>query len=84
MNDAFAQLKVAFLKELPAINAAIQQEIDALHPMVRPAAHHVMDAGGKRLRPMLTILFARALDFRRTSAQPGQFPGVPAFGLPDA
>jgi octaprenyl-diphosphate synthase len=64
MNDAFAQLKVAFLKELPAINAAIQQEIDALHPMVRPAAHHVMDAGGKRLRPMLTILFARALDFR--------------------
>jgi octaprenyl-diphosphate synthase len=64
MNDAFAQLKVAFLKELPAINAAIQKEIDSLHPMVRPAAAHVMDAGGKRLRPMLTILFARALDFR--------------------
>ena len=64
MNDAFAQLKVAFLKELPAINAAIQREIDALHPLVRPVAAHVMDAGGKRLRPMLTILFARALNFR--------------------
>lgn len=64
MNDAFAQLKVAFVRELPAINAAIQAEIDALHPLVRPVAAHVMDAGGKRLRPMLTILFARALNFR--------------------
>jgi octaprenyl-diphosphate synthase len=64
MNDAYAQLKVAFLKELPAINAAIQKEIDALHPLVRPVAAHVMDAGGKRLRPMLTVLFARALGFR--------------------
>ena len=64
MNDALAQLKVAFLKELPAINAAIQGEIEALHPLVRPVAAHVMEAGGKRLRPMLTILFARALSFR--------------------
>ena len=67
MNDAFAQLKVAFLKELPAINAAIRKEIDDLHPLVRPVAAHVMDAGGKRLRPMLTILFARALEFRGDS-----------------
>lgn len=64
MNDAFAQLKIAFVKELPAINAAIQKEIDALPALVRPVAGHVMEAGGKRLRPMLTILFARALDFR--------------------
>jgi octaprenyl-diphosphate synthase len=63
MNDAFAQLKVAFLKELPAINAAIQAEIGSLHPLVSPVAAHVMDAGGKRLRPMLTILFARALNY---------------------
>lgn len=64
MNEAFAQLKAAFLKELPAINAAISQEIDALPALVRPVAAHVMDAGGKRLRPMLTILFARAQGFR--------------------
>lgn len=64
MNEAFAQLKAAFLKELPAINTAIGQEIKALPAPVRPVAAHVMDAGGKRLRPMLTILFARALGFR--------------------
>lgn len=64
MNEAFAQLKIAFLKELPDINAAIDREIAALPALVRPVAAHVMDAGGKRLRPMLTILFARALGFR--------------------
>lgn len=64
MNEAFAQLKAAFLKELPVINAAIGQEIDALPALVRPVAAHVMGAGGKRLRPMLTILFARALDYK--------------------
>lgn len=64
MNEAFAQLKAAFLKELPAINAAIGREIKALPAPVQPVAAHVMDAGGKRLRPMLTILFARALGFR--------------------
>ncbi len=64
MNEAFAQLKATFLQELPAINAAIQQEIDALPALVKPVAAHVMDAGGKRLRPMLTLLFARAFAYR--------------------
>ncbi len=64
MNDATAQLKIAFLKELPVINASIQAEIDALPSLVRPVASHVMSAGGKRLRPMLTMFFARALGFR--------------------
>lgn len=64
MNHGLAQLKIAFLKELPLINAAIDAEIAMLAPLVRPVANHVMEGGGKRLRPMLTILFARALEFR--------------------
>jgi len=64
MNDAFAQLKIAFAKELPTVNAAIDREISSLPELIRPVASHVMEAGGKRLRPMLTILFARALHFR--------------------
>ncbi len=45
----------------PAINTALRTEIHSLRPLVRPVAEHVLDAGGKRLRPLLTILFARAL-----------------------
>ena len=38
--------------------------MDALPALVKPVAEHVLEAGGKRLRPMLTILFARGLSFR--------------------
>lgn len=47
-------------QELPAINSFISSEIAKLDPLVAPAAEHVLSAGGKRLRPMLTILCARA------------------------
>lgn len=47
-------------KELPRINEFLDAEIDKLDPIVQPAARHVMAAGGKRLRPILTILTARA------------------------
>jgi octaprenyl-diphosphate synthase len=84
MNDAFAQLKVAFLKELPAINAAIQAEIGSLHPLVSPVAAHVMDAGGKRLRPMLTILFARALNYGGDDLRRGRQAAHIRFGVTPA
>lgn len=64
MNHGLVQLKVAFSKELPVIDAAIDAEITQLAPIIRPVAEHVMQGGGKRLRPMLTILFARAFHWR--------------------
>lgn len=45
--------------ELPRINAAINAAVDTLHPRVKPVATHVMDAGGKRLRSVLTLMFVR-------------------------
>jgi octaprenyl-diphosphate synthase len=48
-------------QELPRINAYIDGQIEKLDPLVRPVAAHVMAAGGKRFRPILTILTARAL-----------------------
>ena len=48
-------------KELPRIEECLRRHISDLHPLVRPVAEHVLHAGGKRLRPLLTILIARAL-----------------------
>jgi octaprenyl-diphosphate synthase len=62
--NGIAKLKNIFLQEIPLIDQAIQAEIRDLPPLVRPVAEHVMKAGGKRLRPMLTIFFARAANFR--------------------
>lgn len=47
--------------EQPRINTFLFQETERLHPLVRPVAQHVLQGGGKRLRPLLVLLLARAL-----------------------
>lgn len=46
-------------QELPIINACLARETRKLPDLVRAVAEHVLLAGGKRLRPLLTILFSR-------------------------
>lgn len=48
-------------RELTGIETFLRQETERLPELVRPVAAHVLDAGGKRFRPMLTVLFARLL-----------------------
>ena len=47
--------------EQPRINEALDKEVQGLHPLVQAMVRHVLAAGGKRLRPLLTLLTARAL-----------------------
>ncbi|NCC24307.1 MAG: polyprenyl synthetase family protein [Deltaproteobacteria bacterium] len=54
------ELKAYLLREKEPIEASIRQALAGLHPLVRPVAEHVLLAGGKRLRPLLVILSARA------------------------
>lgn len=44
--------------ELPLINKALAEAVAGLPEPCRPIASHILDAGGKRLRPLLTILCA--------------------------
>lgn len=55
------QLKACLALELPPINRALNRALDRLPPPVLPVARHIFDAGGKRLRPLLTVLVARLL-----------------------
>lgn len=54
-----------FQRELPAINAFLTKEADQLGGLVRDVAHHIIGSGGKRIRPMMTLLFARAFGYRK-------------------
>ncbi|QLA17278.1 polyprenyl synthetase family protein [Desulfolutivibrio sulfoxidireducens] len=47
--------------ELPPINRFLEAQALRLDASVRPTVRHVLEAGGKRFRPVLTILMARAL-----------------------
>lgn len=57
-------LKKRLALELPHINAALARAAAALPAPVRPVAQHIFDAGGKRLRPFLTVLTARILGYK--------------------
>ncbi len=63
-------LKDYFRENLPPIEKEIRSIVQALEPMVRPVVSHILEAGGKRLRPMLCILTARALGYKREDIYP--------------
>ena len=50
------QLKARIALELPAINRALDRAVEVLPEPVRPVTRHIFEAGGKRLRPLLTVL----------------------------
>ncbi len=54
-------LKDFLTTELPSINRVLHKELETLNPLVREVGEHVLQAGGKRLRPLLTILMSRCL-----------------------
>jgi octaprenyl-diphosphate synthase len=57
------ELRACFEREIPGINAFLAAEADSLAGLVREVARHVLLSGGKRIRPVLTILFARAMGY---------------------
>jgi len=50
--------------ELPAISHALDQAVSALPASAQTLVRHILKAGGKRLRPFLTVLFARLWGYR--------------------
>ncbi len=55
------ELKLSLNREQPNINAVIERHIAELPDQARPVASHVLLSGGKRLRPLLTLLTGRTL-----------------------
>ena len=46
------------------VNQLIHEQLSSHVPLVEHIAHYIVDSGGKRLRPLLVLLSARALDYR--------------------
>jgi octaprenyl-diphosphate synthase len=49
--------------EMTAVDALIRQRLGSDVLLINQIAEHIIKAGGKRLRPMLTVLAARALGY---------------------
>ncbi len=64
------EMRACFEREVPGINAFLAAEADSLDGLVRDVARHVLLSGGKRIRPVLTILCARLLGHREDNVLP--------------
>jgi heptaprenyl diphosphate synthase len=53
------QLETAVLDGLERVEAALHAALASEFPLVAQAARHLVDAGGKRFRPVLTLLASR-------------------------
>lgn len=49
--------------DFSAVNATILRELHSRVPLVENIGHYIVDAGGKRLRPLLVLLVAKALGY---------------------
>jgi octaprenyl-diphosphate synthase len=54
-------LRSVFRREQPVFTSLLKEHVATMPPLARPVAAHVLHAGGKRLRPLLTLLMGRCL-----------------------
>lgn len=62
--DAVAVLRDLTASDLEAVNEEILSRMQSPVGMIPDLAGHLINAGGKRIRPMLTLAAARLLDYR--------------------
>jgi len=58
-QNAVAQLQALVAKDMEDVNEFIRERMGSEAPMIPELASHLINSGGKRLRPMLTIAAAR-------------------------
>ncbi len=61
--EAVAALRDLCERDLDAVNSTILLAMRSQSPMIGDVATHLVNAGGKRLRPLLTLAAARLFDY---------------------
>ncbi|MGV8948268.1 MAG: polyprenyl synthetase family protein [Candidatus Paracaedibacter sp.] len=60
--DPFASLKALLQEDLKKVDQIIEHNLDSSVPLIPTMGRHLISAGGKRLRPLLTIACHRLFD----------------------
>ncbi|MED5523538.1 octaprenyl diphosphate synthase [Gallaecimonas pentaromativorans] len=58
-----AQIRQLCATDMDSVNETIQQQLSSDVALINQLGFYIINAGGKRLRPMLTVLAARALGY---------------------
>ena len=62
-SDAVIGLRTLLADDLGAVNVEILSRMESAVPLIPEIAGHLVNAGGKRIRPMLTLAAARAFSY---------------------
>ncbi|MFN4089659.1 MAG: polyprenyl synthetase family protein [Alphaproteobacteria bacterium] len=62
--DALERLRALVGEDMNQVNALIVERMHSPVPLIPQLAGHIVAAGGKRLRPLLTLASARLCDYR--------------------
>ena len=62
-QNAVAELQALVRSEMEAVNDFIRERMASDVPMIPELASHLINSGGKRLRPMLTIAASKMCDY---------------------
>ncbi|WP_238319241.1 polyprenyl synthetase family protein [Parvularcula oceani] len=65
--DVAARLKAAQSRELDAVGEVILEHLDSSVSLIPEVARHLMGAGGKRLRPLMTLSAAQVCGYQGAS-----------------
>lgn len=58
------QVHALIADEMAAVNALIQKRLHSDVVLINQLSHYIIDSGGKRMRPALLLLSARAFDYQ--------------------
>lgn len=58
------QIRTLAEQDMQSVNQLIQQQVSSDVALINQLGYYIVNSGGKRLRPLMTVLAARALDIR--------------------
>ena len=65
-----ADVRALVVDDLAAVDEEIRRQLRSRVPLIDQIAHYIINSGGKRLRPMIVVLTARALGYSGTAHIP--------------
>jgi len=63
----FQQILATVADDFSAVDHYILNHLDSRVPLVMQVGHYLVEGGGKRLRPLLSLLAARATGYQAAS-----------------
>ncbi len=78
-SDLLAEIRRPVANDLQATDRLICEELVSNVPLIQEITKHIISSGGKRLRPLLVVLSARACGYSKNSSEHSELAAIIEF-----